>query len=67
MPGRAGARLWRFSAPTDEDFAEAATAVVPLDLSTVGGAERIVAEIVWIGDVLRVHVGDELIWRLTVC
>lgn len=60
-PVRIGGPARRFSAPTDEDFAEAATAVVPLDLSTVGGAERIVAEIVWIGDVLRVHVGDELI------
>lgn len=63
VPVRTGGSSGRFSAPTDDDFADAATVEVriPRDALDVGDTERSVLTLDWTGDVMRVTIGDTLI------
>ncbi|MFE5409446.1 beta-galactosidase [Microbacterium sp. NPDC056569] len=60
-PVRLGGTADRLSAPTDDDFAglPAFPIVVPDDL--FDGADQLLLEVRWVGDVLRVHIGDEFV------
>ena len=59
-PVRRGGSAGRFSAPTDEDFAQAA--VVELSLpAEAWDADQSVLELDWTGDVIRAYLGNDLI------
>lgn len=63
VPLRTGGPAGRFSAPADDDFADAATVEVHVPKSALetGDGERSVLTIDWTGDVMRVMIGDSLI------
>lgn len=59
---RTGGPASRSSAPTDADFADAAVAELRIPNEVwQDDVERVVLEVAWTGDVLRVYLGDELI------
>ncbi|WP_456286435.1 beta-galactosidase [Microbacterium sp. JZ70] len=60
VPVRTAGSSGRLSAPSDGDFREAAVAEVEVPASALAG-ERPVLELDWVGDVVRLYVGDRLI------
>ncbi|MFC8680120.1 beta-galactosidase [Microbacterium ureisolvens] len=59
-PIRRGGSSNRYSAPTDEDFAQAAVSHVTVPERALEG-EQAILTLDWTGDVLRAYIGDELI------
>ena len=58
---RVGGTASRFTAPDDADFADAATAEISIPSAVWDDAEQVVLRIDWVGDVMRLHIGDHLI------
>ncbi|WP_243076581.1 beta-galactosidase [Microbacterium sp. SS28] len=60
-PVRRGGSSNRLSAPTDEDFDDAATVEFAVAAEALADADQAIATVEWLGDVIRAYVGDELI------
>lgn len=60
-PVRRGGSAGRLSAPTDADFAHAAQVQLRIPADALSDCDIAMLEIDWLGDVLRVSLGDELL------
>jgi beta-galactosidase len=58
---RRGGSAMRLSAPTDDDFEDAAVIDVPIAPDALELGESVLLEIDWVGDVLRVCIGDRIV------
>ncbi|WP_181164260.1 beta-galactosidase [Microbacterium foliorum] len=58
---RIGGPASRFAAPTEDDFVDAATAAIRIPSGIGDGAAQVVLRLDWVGDVIRLHIGEDLI------
>ncbi|MBT2474491.1 beta-galactosidase [Microbacterium sp. ISL-103] len=58
---RVGGSASRFAAPTEADFAEASVVEMLVPSGIGVDADQVVLRLDWVGDVMRLHIGDRLI------
>lgn len=58
---RVGGPASRLAAPTEADFADASTVEIRIPSGVDADAEQVVLQLDWVGDVIRLHIGDRLI------
>jgi hypothetical protein len=58
---RVGGPASRFAAPTEDDFVDAAMAEIRIPSGIGDGADQVVLRLDWVGDVIRLHIGEDLI------